>query len=302
MLECGIKESFLDCFYNDIECLIDGTNSNLNLRILRIENNQFCYDDLITKLYNAVLHFSLSRKQFNEFTNDGRYGELSRAAVEKFRDYEVNDGEAGELLLYCFLESHLKAPKILTKLEIKTSQNDYVKGSDGIHLLKVSDSNYQLIFGESKLDENLTTSITNAFKSIHDFIHRDKNNIHSEIGLLNSQLCKEALDDSLYDFIKSIVFPKANVPNPIDRDHAFAIFAGFQIKPTKDELKLKNEEFRKMIRQRITEEVTKRKDHIKKKIEELELNNYTFYVYVFPFMQIDKTRKKIIKDLTTLSK
>lgn len=299
MLNIGIKESFLDLFYNDIECDIEDVNSKLNLRILRIENNQFCYPDLIKELSNAILTFSLSRKAFTDFEKDKRYGELYNAAIQKFRDYNVNDGEAGELLLYCFLEAHLKAPKILTKLELKTSNNDYVKGSDGIHLLRLSDSQYQLVFGESKLDAELTTSITNAFKSISDFITRDKNNIYDEIGIINSQLCKEAYDDRLYEFIKSIIFPKLNSSSPITKDNAFAIFAGFDITVSDNEAQMKNDDFRSLIRNRIKQQVEEKKAHIKKKINEYKLNGYAFYVYVFPFMKLDETRKKIIEDLTT---
>jgi hypothetical protein len=43
--------------------------------------------------------------------------ELSQKARGKFIDYINNKGgELGELLLYCFLESHLKAPKILSNI------------------------------------------------------------------------------------------------------------------------------------------------------------------------------------------
>lgn len=297
-LPTSIEESFLDLFYNDLERKIAETNSSLNLRILRIENNQFAYNELVKKLSNAVISYSLSRKQFSDFEKDKRYGELNALALNKFRDYSINDGEAGEILLYCFLEAHLKAPKILTKLEIKTARNDYVKGSDGIHLLKLGPKQYQIIFGESKLDASLTTSISQAFKSIHNFITRDKDNIHHEMSLLSSQLCKESLDDDMYQFVKSIIFPTASGSNSIDKDNAFAIFAGFEINPTKEELKLKNDEFRDLVRRKITAEVEGKFNHIKQKIQDYELYNYTFYVYVLPFMKIDETRKKIIEDIT----
>ncbi|TMI63766.1 MAG: DUF1837 domain-containing protein [Bacteroidetes bacterium] len=297
-LATSIKESFLDLFYNELECEIEQTNSRLNLRILRIENNQFTYDELIKKLSNAVITYSLSKKQFTDFVKDERYGELNKLALNKFRDYSINDGEAGEVLLYCFLESHLKAPKILTKLEIKTARNDYVKGSDGIHLLQLGLKRFQIIFGESKLDASLTASLSNAFKSIHDFITRDKDNIYHEMSLLDSQLCKESLDEDMYQFVKSIVFPKANGSNSVVKDNAFAIFAGFDINPSEEELKMKNDDFRILIRKRIKEEVEKKQEHIREKISEYKLFNHTFYVYVFPFMKIDETRKKIIKEIT----
>lgn len=294
----SISEQFLDLFYKEIECDVPDTNSKLNLHILKIENNQFCYPELINELSNHFISFSLSRKEIIDFKKNEKYGELYRKAASKFRDYNVNEGEAGELLLFCFLESHLKAPKILTKLEIKLSSNDYAKGSDGIHLLELAPKNYQLIFGESKLEQKLTTAISNAFKSINDFRTRKKNNIYDEIGLINSQLCKEAFDEDLYQFLKSVIMPKASDTDPIVKNNAFAIFAGFEIDPTDEEKRLSNDKFLALIKSKIKAEVEGKMSHIKKKIEEYKLFNYTFYVYVFPFMKLDETRKEIIKKIT----
>lgn len=298
MLPTCVPGDFMKLFYNDLAFDIPDTQSKLNLRILKIENNSFCYDELVRELSNAVISFSTSKKEFDRLTAARRVGDLYRLAVQKFRDYNTNEGEAGELLLYCFLEAHLNAPKILTKLEIKTSSNDYVKGSDGIHLLKVDEKNYQLIFGESKLHANLTSSITNAFDSISDFITRPKNNLQTEIGLLNSQLCKEAIDENLYALIKSIIFPDA-AQAEIFKDNAFAIFAGFDIDIT-EEQKLKNDECRAAIRKKVKEEVEKRIPHIQQKIKDLKLFGYTFYVYVFPFCELDIQRKEIIKKLVEI--
>lgn len=294
----SISEKFLDLFYKEIECDVPETNSKLNLHILKIENNQFCYEELIEHLGESMIPFALSRKQITEFEKDKRWHGLVKEASRKFRDYNVNDGEAGELLLFCFLEAHLKAPKILTKLEIKLSSNDYAKGSDGIHLLELAPKNYQLIFGESKLYQELTTSLTKAFESIHDFKTRKKNNIHDEIGLINSQLCKEAFDEDLYQFLKSVIMPKANDADPIVKNNAFAIFAGFEIDPTEEEKRLSNDKFLTLIKSKIKAEVEGKMSHIKKKIEEYGLYSYTFYVYVFPFMKLDETRKEIIKKIT----
>jgi hypothetical protein len=297
-LKPSISEKFLDLFYKEIECKIPETKSKLNLFILRIENNQFCYPQLIDELSNHFISFSLSRKEIIDFKKNDKYGELYRRAASKFRDYNVNEGEAGELLLFCFLEAHLNAPKILTKLEIKLSSKDYAKGSDGIHLLEIAPKNYQLIFGESKLEQKLTNAISHAFKSIHEFTTRSKNNIHDEIGLINSQLCKEAYDEDLYQFLKSVIMPKASDVDPITKNNAFAIFAGFEINPTDKEKRLSNDEFLSSIKAKIKAEVEGKMKHIKKKIEEYELYGYTFYVYVFPFMKLDDTRKGIIMKIT----
>lgn len=298
MLNTNISETFLGLFSNEIECDIEDTNSKLNLRVLNIRNNRFCYSELVEELSNAVISFALSRKEFADLEKKRRYGSLYNRAIEKFKDYHLNEGEAGELLLYCFLESHLKAPKILTKLELKTSSEDYVKGSDGIHLLKLSDRDYQLVFGESKLDAKLTTSISQAFKSISDFINRPKNNIHSEIGLISSELGKEACDEYMYEFLKSIIYPRADSKEAINRDDAFAIFAGFEVDVDDLAKKMTNSEFRSFLVEKVKAEVEGKKNHIRKKIEEYDLYGYTFYVYAFPFTELASTRKDIIKKLT----
>jgi len=297
LLKTSIKKDFLDLFTNEIETQIEKTNNILNLRILRIENNKFCYYDLVNKLAEAVIGYSLSRKRKDELIKNGEFANLNRTAVEKFRDYNTNDGETGELLLYCFLESHLNAPKILTKLELKTSSNDYVKGADGIHLLQLADKKYQLVFGESKLHENLTKGITDAFKSIKDYISRPKNNINDEIGLINTELFKEAYNDELYEFLKAIVVPNANSKDPIIKDNSFGIFLGFNVDITEDESKLSNDDFRQKIIFKIKEQVEKQRKNIINKIEEHKLHGYTFYIYIFPFVDLKVNRKRIIENL-----
>ena len=300
-LNTNVGKSFLDLFTNDLSLKVDGTNSKLDLHILKIENNNFCYFELIEELAENVISYSLSRKQIAEFKAAGKTAKLYRRAVEKLRDNidkpkdKSSGGETGELLLYSFLESHLNAPKILTKLEIKTSSADYAKGSDGIHLLKLSNTGYQLVFGESKLKPNLKDSIILAFDSIHDFITRSTNNINHEIGLLDTQLCKEAYEKDLFDFIKSVVFPTAS--SEVSRDKAFGIFAGFEINPTDDEMKMPNDKFRVHIKEEIKKEVNSKMKHIKEKIDEYKLFGYSFYIYVFPFIKLDETRRQIIDNL-----
>jgi len=43
----SISEKFSDHFYKEIECDVPDTHSKLNLHVLNIEINQFCYDEPI---------------------------------------------------------------------------------------------------------------------------------------------------------------------------------------------------------------------------------------------------------------
>jgi hypothetical protein len=101
---------------------------------------------------------------------------LTKEARSLFRHPDISDdspdktGEAGETLLYFLMEAVLKAPQIVSKMELKTNHKDEVKGSDGIHArwnqeLEVVD----FYFGESKLYKKVSDALTSALKSVNDF-------------------------------------------------------------------------------------------------------------------------------------
>ncbi|MCI5116271.1 MAG: DUF1837 domain-containing protein [Candidatus Electrothrix sp. AW1] len=159
---------FLNSFDHLGDYALDKYEKNkLDLFILKINANEFDYASLKENLLDPMIDFSLSRKIREKYA--GKPGRLFAKAREKFIEYTNNKGELGELLLYCFLEAHLNAPKILSKLELKTSTSHYVNGADGVHFLRLDDGNYQLIFGESKTIVGLTSAISDAFKSVYLF-------------------------------------------------------------------------------------------------------------------------------------
>ncbi|WHZ60091.1 HamA C-terminal domain-containing protein [Metabacillus hrfriensis] len=297
MLRPIVRKSFLDNFYHDIkDHILEETQTKVNLHILKIANNRFDIHPLLSELSNSIITFCLSKKEYQLYVDQLRFGELNKAAQEKFRDYQSNEGEFGELLLYCFLESHLEAPKLLTKMNLKTSHNDYVKGADGVHLLKVSENEYQVIFGESKMYKTLKVGLSKAFKSIDSFLNHTKNNVHYEMQLINSHLEQEIIDDQTYEQLRKIIFPSAN-EDEIQTNRAFGIFVGFNMEVSAEMKKLPNADFQKQVRQQVNSLVQKELGSITKLIEKYDLYGYSFYIYCIPFIEIDKVRKDAIKTL-----
>ncbi|MDL5600392.1 DUF1837 domain-containing protein [Bacillus subtilis] len=276
------------------------SKNSIEIFSLKINANEFNYSTLQESLIDPLINYSLSRKVKAEY--QGKPGALSRKARDKFVDYINNKGELGELILYCFLESHLKAPKILSKLELKTSTSHYVNGADGIHFVKLRDGNFQIIFGESKTEKELTTALSHAFKSIYEF----KNEINSsgtkksglpyEKSLISDHLEKETFSAEEKDFIKSIIYPRRD--NNFEVDDAFGIFIGYEISVNKEDKRLPNREFREKIQQQIINEVSHRLDHIERKINEHDLVGHDFYIYIVPFTDLIKTRSEIQKEIT----
>ncbi|GKQ48204.1 DUF1837 domain-containing protein [Pseudomonas syringae] len=292
------NDDFLDGF-DHLECHIL-ENNTIDIFSLKINANEFNYSTLQDILLDPLINYSLSRKVREEYL--GKPAALSRKAREKFVEYLRNRGELGELLLYCFLESHLKAPKILSKLELKTSTSHYVNGADGVHFAKLKDGNFQIIFGESKTEENLTTALSHAFKSIHEF----KNEINSsgarksglpyEKALISDHLDKEVFNTEEKDFIKKIIYPRKD--NNFEVDDAFGIFIGFEIDVHDSERRLPNSAFRKVIQEKIKSEIKARLTHVEKKINEYKLYGHCFYIYILPFTDLVNTRAKIQEQIT----
>ncbi len=291
---------FLDAFDNLGSFTIDEYGKNkLDLFVLNINANEFNLKRLEELLIDPMIDYSLSRSVKEQYKN--KPATLTKKAKEKFIDYVKNKGELGELLLYCFLETHLKAPKILSKLELKTSTSLNVNGADGVHFFKLANGNYQLIFGESKTIIGLTDAITEAFKSIDQFKKEvnDKGNKKSglpyEKSLISDHLGKETFTEEEKDFILKIVYPKKE--NYFKVDDAFGIFVGYEIKIDEEDKKLPNEDFRNKIHEQVKEEVKSKFSHITKKIDEFKLYGHNFYLYILPLTELDKNREEIMKGL-----
>ncbi|EKA4253996.1 DUF1837 domain-containing protein, partial [Escherichia coli] len=215
-------------------------------------------------------------------------------AIQKFRNYTSNEGELGELLLYAFLETGLNAPKLLSKMQLKTDSNDYIKGSDGVHLLELDDG-YQLIFGESKLYADLLEGAREAFDSILDF---KSNGMAFERGLIDTHVINEMVSEEGYEKIKSILLPSGD--DGPDLDLSFGIFLGFELKIDSSQLSLKNKEFRDWVNESVKQHATRVVSTIRRKIINHKLYGHEFHIYIVPFTDIDVTRKKLIHEMLTI--
>lgn len=291
---------FLNIFESIIEKGIDEYNTKqLNVFMVKTTANDFSYDLLQDKLLDSVIDFALSRQ--TKLLYEGRSGKLSKEARQRFRTLNNNTGELGELLVYCFLESHLKAPKIFSKYELKTSPNDYVKGSDGVHYLNLGNEKYQLIFCESKTYKDIGSAINDAFLSIKMF-KEEKNEkdeykpgLKTERSLISSHLKSESSSIEEYEFIKSLIYPSKN--SKVDVDDAFAVFIGYEMDIKSELKKLANSNFRDLIKIEIQTYVENQKDKIIKKIDDYDLHGHSFYFYFLPFTNLEQARRDILKEV-----
>lgn len=270
-------------------------NNCLRLFYLDIFNNEFTYTGLHQLLQRNIGRYVFSRATIEQFQAEGDAEAIGLKAIELLRKADnPNDngagGELGEILLYLFLENKLDAPKLLSKVELKTSNNQYVFGSDGVHLLQLDKKDFQLVLGESKIKGKLCQAVDEAFRSIE----KVSNNPDNELRLIEKNILSESFDEQTTEYIKSLIVPLKR-DTTINVDNAFGIFLGYTLDI--DSTQYSNTEFREAVKQKLKEDLDSIATYIEGKINDSGLTGYSFYFYVLPFNDAKEDRASIINKL-----
>ena len=137
--------------------------------------------------------------------------ELFKKAVRKISKHTAK-GELGELLLFTLLEVYFEAPKILSKISLKTSRRVPVFGADAVHAQYV-DGTLRLYLGESKLHKTFTNAASSAAKSISSSLER----YCDEFNLIDSYIDFPEMDtevrDELIDLLNPFSGDNENIPD-----------------------------------------------------------------------------------------
>lgn len=283
------RDRFNGLFYSPLDFDIQ-VKTRLHLHVLRVENGDFALGGLYKELVNNSLTYVLSRQNVGAWLDDkSRTMEVVSKVQLQFRKPDANAGEGGEVILYSLLEGHLGAPKVLSKMELKTDNNHYVHGSDGVHLLQTDDRTFQLVFGESKMygDANgrpgssVKRAIKAAFKSIAE-IHDE--GFDFETWLVESELLKEALSPEQVAVLSSILLPTPRGEEPVKKSNAFGIFIGYELDVSDVKFEdLELGEIEILLRDRAFAAIQSEIETIKSEVTDRALGGYHFHIYAIPF-------------------
>ena len=278
----------------------DVINKNyIRMFMLNTENKLFNYDELYDYILPNVAKYVFSRKKFSEIENNpSKQMTIILEALSHLRPVNSEadkgaGGELGEILLYLFLEQDLQAPKLFSKVELKTSAKDYVKGSDGIHFkFRINGEGkkiLQLVIGEAKIKNDLKDGIKEAFESINRYLSE---NIQDR-NLLDTHLMEQLVDKDEADLIKEYI---TSIPRK-KKETVFGIFIGYSIK-YKGTVATNDEYDRRVIEENI-KQILAVKNHIIDAINNYYVSNYEFNFYFLPFHNAARDRKVIMKSLTS---
>ncbi len=116
---------------------------------------------------DALPHFALTPSEFEEYTKTGDDGEKYRIAWSRIsRRNKSSKGDYGELLLFLILKVFFKSEKLVTKVKLKTG-NQEVYGYDCAHYTIENDEPV-LWLGESKFYSTFSGALTKAFESLEE--------------------------------------------------------------------------------------------------------------------------------------
>jgi len=267
--------------------------TQLHLYRLNARNGQFDMDALKSMLYRNVGSYVYSRAKIDNMTKAGYAGYVEGQAARILKRLSIqridfSDNALSEMLIYAFLEESLNAPKLMSRVEIDTELTHYKSESDGVHLLTIDDKAepmYQFVFGTSKINNDFTSAIDDAFAKIINVEANKENEIH----MVNNAVFDRFFDEAQINKLKDIILPapgKTEIP-----DTAYGVFLGYSIDipPSPD--------FSTKVNQKMDDDLKANIQHIIDIIKENHLENHSFYFYVLPLNNAEVDKKDIFEKI-----
>lgn len=194
--------------------------------------------DFVAVFTHYLAAYALPRKQLLEASKAAgtdptlqsvhmtRLREDAASLFIKARKGSHRSGEFGEIVLYILVEWMLQAPQVVSKMFLKTAYQMPVHGTDGIHARLEKDGSLTLIWGESKAHQSLDSALTDALKSIRDFINKEEED--AEVRLISGHLDLGALDEATYEAVLDYLDPYSEASNKRVGRFAILLIFNFQ--------------------------------------------------------------------------
>ena len=228
----------------------------------------------------------------NRYNIPSDYMILAKDAFSAYRkgiESDQRTNHFNEIMLYFFFECVLNAPKIFSKMELQEHSGIYDSSSSGIHILTYKKDGRllnQLVYGATGTVDTLESAVDNAFTQIIEI----KNHIDDEYELVKEDVLNTKFDTETNKVLENIIIPSKKFEER--PDNAFGIFLGYTINMNDE---LNNERYKTKLEINLNNDIKRISPYIQKKIEELELSNYSFYIYILPFNDVKVDKELIMK-------
>lgn len=214
------------------------------------------------------------------------------------------DGKYGELLLFALVESILGCKMVAHKIKSLTNFKDQVKGGDGIFL-----GNYTLegenkvpayLIGESKITEQFSTAVDEAYKSLARFHDPEVQNefLTTEFILAKENMIIDENIDELYNRLTptNALFKSQVLVHPV------LIFFNTKKIASCEKTATTPLELEQLIKEKLLKEKARYIESINTKIESYDSIQKVYVdFFIFPFNNIDSFRNTLYKVIHGIS-
>lgn len=150
---------------------------------LDYENEEYRQAELVRIIRDALPHFALTPSEFKEQLDNYDVGEMYRMSWARISKAQKDKkGDYGELLLFLFLKVFYKAERFVTKVRLRSSSGDQIKGFDCAHFTVDDDGEVRLWLGEVKFYKSFSAAATDICTEIEG--HVKSNYLKSEFSVL----------------------------------------------------------------------------------------------------------------------
>lgn len=209
-------------FFKDDELVLDANDliirfdaelkENSNCFHLNYENGRYREKELANLIWDSIPLFALTSDEYDEYIANGKISRLQRSGLNRISKAKKNSkGDYGELLLFLILEIFESAPKFVTKVKLRSSKKDQIKGYDCAHFTVDDTNNVKLWLGEAKFHQQISGAVEDAIASLES--HFTDDFIKDEIDILFDNIVKNSKVDSQY---YDLLIPYLRNSKPLD--------------------------------------------------------------------------------------
>lgn len=291
------KKSFDDTFVQVKDGTLSLPNTNeVKIFMLDVDSNSFDYKQIKDFIKLNIGRYVYSRSELNKYSINDNIEAVQHDAMKAYKKRttdKITTNHFNELMLYSFLECILDAPKIYSKMELQSLSETYDSVSAGIHLLfmrKGITPFYQMVFGATNTNNDLKTSIDNAFTQITKI----KESKEMEYKLVEGTIMNIVPDKEMGDKLEEIMIPKksSGIRKP---STAFGIFLGYTIL-IKGASYLSDSEYLEELKKNMEKDIIDSLPYIETKIKALHLDSHSFYFYILPLNDAENDTQTIMND------
>lgn len=179
------------------------TNWGIFPYTLNYEEKIYRQKELCRIIKDTIVHFGLTPEEMEKLKLTNDFGEMDRVAWSRIsKARKDKKGDYGELLLFLILSVFFPTKKFVTKVRLRSSRKDQIKGFDCAHFSIDIKGEVSLWLGEAKFHQVFSNAINSAVESINE--HLEINYLKDEISILGSNIEINSKFDE-YDKIEDIL-------------------------------------------------------------------------------------------------